>query len=213
MGSSKTSIDDGAESQRISTDQSRLSSLIEACLNTAIGFLVTICAQIVIFPLFGIHISFKTNMGVTTCFTVLSVARSYAVRRWFNAYLQRVSRKLAGVQESKGFHYSTLKPFLKNLVTSEELEKQSYVPCDGRSIDLTKYPAFAKLIDHDNMALENWRSTRRFAAWHKFLHALNPRWFPNVPAFKLPDLRGQFPRHFDPGMWATDPSMSRSGLD
>ena len=73
-------------------------------------------------------------------------------------------------------------------------ELNGFIPCDGRAIDLKSYPGLAQCLDYQRLALENWRNARRFAAWHKFLHSLSPRLFPNVPKFKLPDLKGQFPK-------------------
>jgi hypothetical protein len=64
--------------------QSKRSSLIEAAANTAIGYLVAVAAQAVILPAFGIAASAGQHMGIAACFTVVSLARSYALRRLFN---------------------------------------------------------------------------------------------------------------------------------
>jgi len=77
-------------------NQTRLGSLIEAVINVAIGFDVALVSQLVIFPRFGIHVSLGTNFAIGAWFTVISVARSYVVRRWFNARLHRLAQKLAG---------------------------------------------------------------------------------------------------------------------
>lgn len=64
--------------------QSRLESLREALANVAIGFLVGLAAQQVIFPAWGLEVpSFRIHLGIAASFTFLSVARSYAVRRFF----------------------------------------------------------------------------------------------------------------------------------
>lgn len=75
--------------------QSRLESLIETCLSTAIGYVVALCSQLVIFPLFGVHLSLGSNLLIGLWFTAVSVARGYAVRRWFNARLKRAAAALA----------------------------------------------------------------------------------------------------------------------
>lgn len=76
-------------------NQTRLGSLIEATLNTLIGLGINLAAQRVVFPLFGFDPSFGTNLSIAAIFTVISVARGYVVRRWFNARLQRAAQRLA----------------------------------------------------------------------------------------------------------------------
>lgn len=63
--------------------QSRRASLTEAIANIAIGYCVAIAAQVVIFPLFGIHISPASHASIGALFTVVSLVRSYALRRLF----------------------------------------------------------------------------------------------------------------------------------
>lgn len=75
--------------------QSKLGSLIEATFNTAIGFVVALVSQIIVFPMFDIHVPIQTNLGIGAWFTLISVVRSYAIRRWFNARLHRASMALA----------------------------------------------------------------------------------------------------------------------
>lgn len=64
--------------------QSRTHSLIESCVNVAIGYSVALASQILVFPLFGLHVSLSANLQIGAIFTVISIARSYAVRRLFN---------------------------------------------------------------------------------------------------------------------------------
>lgn len=64
--------------------QSKLGSLVEAAVNMAIGFAIAFAAQNVIFPLYGIHVSSGEHAQITVLFTVVSLARSYALRRLFN---------------------------------------------------------------------------------------------------------------------------------
>jgi len=66
--------------------QSRLGSLIESAANVAIGYGVAVVSQLAIFPLFGIHIPLADNLLIGAWFTAISLARSYVVRRAFNAY-------------------------------------------------------------------------------------------------------------------------------
>lgn len=59
-------------------------SLIESLTNIAIGFSVNLVANFFILPCFGYEITLKKNLGLGLCFTVVSLARSYCIRRWFN---------------------------------------------------------------------------------------------------------------------------------
>lgn len=75
--------------------QTRLGSFIEAWVNVAIGFGINFCANLLILPLIGFQISMGQNLFIGVLYTVISVARSYVVRRWFNARLQAASQRLA----------------------------------------------------------------------------------------------------------------------
>jgi hypothetical protein len=77
-------------------NQSRLGSFIEAWVNVAIGFGINFAANMVILPLFGFNITVADNLLIGLLYTVISVARSYVIRRWFNASLHRMSMRLAG---------------------------------------------------------------------------------------------------------------------
>jgi len=76
--------------------QTKLSSLIESLINILIGYFVALGSQLLIFPLFDIHISIQTNLWIGAWFTVISLIRSYVIRRWFNARLHLLSLKLTG---------------------------------------------------------------------------------------------------------------------
>lgn len=64
--------------------QSRIESAIESVANVAVGYGVAVASQLAIFPLFGIHIPLSSNLAIGAWFTVISLARSYILRRWFN---------------------------------------------------------------------------------------------------------------------------------
>lgn len=76
--------------------QTRLGSLIEAVANTVIGFGVALLSQLIVFPLVGIHVPLSTNLEIGAWFTVISIARGYVLRRWFNARLHRAAERMAG---------------------------------------------------------------------------------------------------------------------
>lgn len=65
--------------------QTRLMSMVETITNVAIGLIVSFLSQVVIFKLYDIHISLAQNLELTLYFTVVSILRSYALRRFFNS--------------------------------------------------------------------------------------------------------------------------------
>jgi hypothetical protein len=65
--------------------QSRIQSAIEAIANTAIGYGVAIMSQLLVFPLFDIHVPLSDNLLIGLWFTGISLVRSYVLRRAFNA--------------------------------------------------------------------------------------------------------------------------------
>lgn len=70
--------------------QSRRASLLESAANIAIGYGVAVSAQAVIFPLFGIYVPLGDNLLIGALFTVVSLVRSYCLRRVFNKLSGRV---------------------------------------------------------------------------------------------------------------------------
>lgn len=76
-------------------NQTRMGSLIEALMNTAIGLVVSVIANQLVFPQFGFHPSLGENVAISVIYTVISIGRQYVLRRWFNARLQRAARSLA----------------------------------------------------------------------------------------------------------------------
>lgn len=76
-------------------NQTRLGSLIEATMNTAIGLVINVAAQQIIYPMFGWTPSLAVNLAVAGLFTIISIVRGYVLRRWFNARLQRAAARMA----------------------------------------------------------------------------------------------------------------------
>ena len=64
--------------------QTRRQSMIETAASVAIGYVVALLSQIVIFPMFGIHATMTDNLLIGAWFTVISIIRGYSVRRFFN---------------------------------------------------------------------------------------------------------------------------------
>lgn len=65
--------------------QSKKQSLLESIMNVLVGYGVAVVSQIAIFPLFGVHVTLNENLTIAAFFTVISVIRSYTLRRLFNA--------------------------------------------------------------------------------------------------------------------------------
>ena len=63
--------------------QSRLMSLVESVANVIVGYGVAVVTQILIFPVFGLHTTLAQNLKMGAVFTVVSIARSYVLRRLF----------------------------------------------------------------------------------------------------------------------------------
>lgn len=82
-------------------NQTRLGSLIETIINTVIGFAINYCANLLILPLFGFHITPANNFLMGLLYTGISVARSYTIRRWFNARLHRLAAVVATTIEAR----------------------------------------------------------------------------------------------------------------
>ena len=65
--------------------QTRTMSVVETITNVAIGLVVSFLSQVVIFKYYDIHISLAQNLELTLYFTVVSIIRSYVLRRFFNS--------------------------------------------------------------------------------------------------------------------------------
>ena len=75
--------------------QTKVESLVESFVNILIGYAVALISQIVVFPLFGIFVSLTTNLWIGAWFTVISLVRSYIIRRWFNAGIHKTVISIA----------------------------------------------------------------------------------------------------------------------
>ena len=64
--------------------QTKLGSFVEAWANIAVGFGINYCANLLVLPLFGLNVTPSDAFGIGVIFTVISLVRSYILRRWFN---------------------------------------------------------------------------------------------------------------------------------
>lgn len=65
--------------------QSRLMSLAESLANVLVGYGVAVVTQMAVFPLFGLAVTVTENLLIGLIFTAVSIVRSYALRRGFEA--------------------------------------------------------------------------------------------------------------------------------
>jgi hypothetical protein len=56
-----------------------------ATTNVVVGFLIALATQVVAFPLFGLAVSATENAYIAMIFTVVSLVRSFTLRRVFEA--------------------------------------------------------------------------------------------------------------------------------
>ena len=66
------------------TMQTKLQSFVEASSNVLVGYIVAVLSQLIIFPWFNIHIALSDNLLIGLYFTLISLGRSYVLRRYFN---------------------------------------------------------------------------------------------------------------------------------
>lgn len=64
--------------------QTKLGSFAEAWANIAVGFSINYVANLLVLPLFGLNVTPADAFGIGVIFTVISLVRSYVLRRWFN---------------------------------------------------------------------------------------------------------------------------------
>jgi len=64
--------------------QSRIDSFMEAVCNVVIGFWIGVLSNYAILPLFGYTPKFLDSLAIAALFTIISLLRSYILRRLFN---------------------------------------------------------------------------------------------------------------------------------
>lgn len=65
--------------------QTIIGSIAESWVNIAIGFTINYVANLLILPLFGFtSLTPGKNFVIGLVYTVISLVRSFVIRRWFN---------------------------------------------------------------------------------------------------------------------------------
>jgi len=73
--------------------QSKLMSMLESIINVLVGFGISLLAQMFFLPLLGVQIDFHQNLQFALIMTAISIARSFLLRRVFEAL--RIRRPLS----------------------------------------------------------------------------------------------------------------------
>lgn len=63
--------------------QSRRMSLAEAAANVVIGYGIAVATQLMVFPVFGIHITLADDLTIGGIFALVSLLRGFVLRRLF----------------------------------------------------------------------------------------------------------------------------------
>lgn len=71
--------------------QSRVMSFVESVANVIVAYGVAVVTQILIFPVFGLYTTLSQNLKIGALFTIVSICRSFALRRLFEAIQVRSS--------------------------------------------------------------------------------------------------------------------------
>ena len=65
--------------------QSKKESMIESLTSTTIGIIIGIVLNLTILPIFGYPVSWSDSLWISVIFTIVSIIRSYVIRRFFNS--------------------------------------------------------------------------------------------------------------------------------
>lgn len=66
---------------------SKIKSLTESLLNILIGFCVAYLSNILVLPLFGYDVTYSNSFYIACIFTIISLIRSYIIRRLFVSWI------------------------------------------------------------------------------------------------------------------------------
>ena len=82
--------------------QSKEMSMVEAVVNTVVGLGVAMVATAAICKAYGIPMTWENNFIITFWMTVISIARSYLLRRIFNMGWRRCAECALAFYEKNG---------------------------------------------------------------------------------------------------------------
>jgi hypothetical protein len=64
--------------------QTKKRSALEALAQIIVVYLVSVCGNILVLPMFGLNPSVADSLGIGLVFSAISLVRSYVLRRAFN---------------------------------------------------------------------------------------------------------------------------------
>ena len=68
--------------------QSKRESMIESLTSTTIGIIIGIVLNLTILPIFDYNITVVDSLWISVIFTIVSIIRSYVIRRFFNSKVE-----------------------------------------------------------------------------------------------------------------------------
>ncbi len=74
------------KTNQLASGQTRAQSGLETILTNIIGFSSSVALQVVLFPLYGIHINLAQNTFLSAIAYVIALPRTYLLRRLFNRW-------------------------------------------------------------------------------------------------------------------------------
>ena len=90
--------------------QSRRMSLVEAVTNTTVGYALAVGTQFVVFPFYGIDAALPEHLVIGAVFVVVSLVRSYVLRRAFAGAWRRARGGRRPRPTHDGHHGSAASP-------------------------------------------------------------------------------------------------------
>jgi len=81
--------------------QSPAMSLLEAISNVVVGYGVAVVTQMLVFPVFSLQTTLGQNLKMGLVFTVVSIARSFTLRRVFEAIRVRIGKPKTAAQKGR----------------------------------------------------------------------------------------------------------------
>jgi hypothetical protein len=82
--------------------QSRAMSFAEAVTNVVVGYGIALATQLLLFPVLGLTIAITENVVIAAMFTLVSLVRSFVLRRLFERLRQRGHRNETAAQAGGG---------------------------------------------------------------------------------------------------------------
>lgn len=68
----------------MSTGQSRKMSVVETTISVAIGYVLTVLIQYIVYPLFGISVPAREAFAISALIVLIAFVKNFTVRRVFN---------------------------------------------------------------------------------------------------------------------------------